>query len=284
MAIPMRRRLRILAVLAVSTALGLAAAAATARHYSHENREYTHYAPSPLDDRARAALAHRYGADVERIRTTDGLTIPGIVLEPTDRAAPYLVYFAGNGSDQEAAGLDFLAAVDPDRRAGWAIFPMRGFDSAPGHPNLAAMHNDARALLGYLGTTHHVASSRVHVIGFSLGTDVAIHLAASRPEPASLVLLAPWVEPYCELAEGRFHRYLPARDCSDPRSLLPSIHVPTLVVHGARDEIHPLGQGREVASTVADARIVILDRAGHLEATTDDRARAAVREFIFDRR
>lgn len=50
----------------------------------------------------------------------------------------------------------------------------------------------------------------------------------------------------------------------DVRPLLGSITVPTVVVHGAQDRIHPLSGGEAFAAGIPDAELVVIDDAGHV--------------------
>lgn len=52
---------------------------------------------------------------------------------------------------------------------------------------------------------------------------------------------------------------------------LAAIAVPTLVVHGALDAIAPVAGARELAATVPDAHLVVLDDAGHVPLLTRPR-------------
>lgn len=50
----------------------------------------------------------------------------------------------------------------------------------------------------------------------------------------------------------------------DTSERLPSLTLPTLVIHGTADEMVPVENGRLIASLVPDSRLEILDGAGHL--------------------
>ncbi len=58
----------------------------------------------------------------------------------------------------------------------------------------------------------------------------------------------------------------------DVRNVLPSIHVPTLVLHRADDACLPAGGGRYVASLIPDAKYVELEGADHLPFVGDQDA------------
>ena len=136
--------------------------------------------------------------------------------------------------------------------------------------------------------------SRAHIAGHSLGGTVAARLAARHPERVDrLVLVDAAIRP-----EGKRHG-LRATDVvqtvrsgvpefasvlvrdllrchpwsavaatvdalqPDGESHLARIISPTLVVWGEHDAITPLAFGRDIAATVADARLIVLPNVGH---------------------
>jgi 3-oxoadipate enol-lactonase len=50
----------------------------------------------------------------------------------------------------------------------------------------------------------------------------------------------------------------------DTSARLPSLRMPTLVVHGALDQMLPVANARRIASLIPDSRLEIFDDAGHL--------------------
>ena len=62
---------------------------------------------------------------------------------------------------------------------------------------------------------------------------------------------------------------------------LSQITAPTLVIHGKNDRLVPKGNGELIASRIPTARLVLLERAGHLFSTDQpDAAHAAIQEFL----
>jgi pimeloyl-ACP methyl ester carboxylesterase len=60
--------------------------------------------------------------------------------------------------------------------------------------------------------------------------------------------------------------------------------MPTLVLWGARDEITPLAQGRDIASLIPGAAWAELPKAGHIPAIEDPAGfDAAVLQFLRER-
>jgi 3-oxoadipate enol-lactonase len=50
----------------------------------------------------------------------------------------------------------------------------------------------------------------------------------------------------------------------DTQARLPSLHMPTLVIHGTEDQLLPVANGRLTASLIEGSRLEIFDGAGHL--------------------
>ena len=146
---------------------------------------------------------------------------------------------AGNVGDRvlhaallTAAGFDLL------------LFDYRGYGRSSGRPDEQGTYRDARAALRCLLAQPGVDPARVFYLGESLGGAVALDLALQRA-PAGLVLLSAFTG-VRELA--RLHYPLV------PTSLVPDayptlrriqqLRAPLLVLHGDRDEIVPVSQGR----------------------------------------
>ncbi|XWN33035.1 MAG: alpha/beta fold hydrolase [Devosia sp.] len=55
-----------------------------------------------------------------------------------------------------------------------------------------------------------------------------------------------------------------AFDTMDASHLLPKITAPTLVLHARNDGVHPLSEGVELASTIEDAQLVVLESRNHV--------------------
>jgi proline iminopeptidase len=62
---------------------------------------------------------------------------------------------------------------------------------------------------------------------------------------------------------GIYRQAIAVRGSGDRRDLLRRIACPTLVVHGSDDPAIVLAQGRRAAALIPQARLEIIDRAGH---------------------
>ena len=129
---------------------------------------------------------------------------------------------------------------------------------------------DAAAALDYLARQPFVDASRVAVVGFSQGGDVALAIAALPPHRVSPRAAAAFYPP-CANRQGE------------------TLTIPTLVLVGAADSVTPAADCQAFVAAqppgAAVARLVVLPGAGHL---FDDPASAGGRvvlgmHFAYDR-
>lgn len=144
-----------------------------------------------------------------------------------------VVYFGGNAEDVNFS-LPELATAFPER----AIYLMhyRGYGGSTGKPSEEALVADALALFDRVSTEH----PNVEVIGRSLGSGVAVHLASMRPV-ARLILVTPY-DSLVELAAKQFP-YFPIRwlllDKFESWRYAAQVTAPTLIIAAERDEVIP---------------------------------------------
>jgi pimeloyl-ACP methyl ester carboxylesterase len=142
-----------------------------------------------------------------------------------------LVYFGGNAEDV-AYTVPELAELFADR----AIYGMhyRGYSGSSGRPAEAALRSDARALFELV----HARHPDVIVVGRSLGSSLAIQLAAEEPV-TRLVLITPF-ESILAIAR-RVAPFLPMgvllADRYESWRYAPRVTCPTLVLAASHDEL-----------------------------------------------
>ena len=144
-----------------------------------------------------------------------------------------LLYFGGNAEDVSYS-LPSLSNAFPDH----AIYLLhyRGYGGSTGNPSEAALFADALVLFDKVHADHQT----IVVVGRSLGSGVAVHLASLRPV-ARLVLVTPY-DSLQALAAQQFP-YFPVRwllqDKYESWRYAERITVPTLVVAAEHDEVIP---------------------------------------------
>ena len=154
-----------------------------------------------------------------------------------------------------------LAEADAAPTVGWLLVDYRGYGASEGSPSEQALIADA--LLWYDRFSQE--SKRIYVMGRSLGSGVAVRLAAERRVDAVML-----VTPFDSMVEvgKRHYPFLPVslllKHRFDSASLAPKITAPLLCLVATRDSIIP----SEHAKLLYDAwagpkRWVALEEAGH---------------------
>ena len=142
-----------------------------------------------------------------------------------------LLYFGGNAEDVSQNMPDFVDNF-PDR----AIYLLhyRGYGGSSGHPAEAALISDALALFDLV----HAEHPDVMVIGRSLGSGVAIHLASIRPIER-LILVTPF-DSLGAIAAQQFS-YVPVslilRDKFESWRYAPQVTAPTTILAAENDQL-----------------------------------------------
>lgn len=215
-------------------------------------------------DRARPEPGRCGGADMMIVEyvTADGLRLKGWYRPPLDRRAPVLVHFHGNAGHIG----DRAPLMRPYLDAGFGVLlaEYRGYGGNPGRPTEPGLHADGCAALDFV-LRQGVTPDRVVLYGESLGSGVAVRLAAER-RVAALVLEAPFTSAADVGASA--YPFLPVRllmlDRFDSLSRIGAIGAPLLVLHGERDATVPVAHGRRVlAAARAPKAGLFYAEAGH---------------------
>ena len=235
------------------------------------------YMTQALSDAEYAAMAARPGWRAQLLEVAPGIRLRGLVREPATPDAPWVLFFSGNSANMLGESQRVLDELCANRGWGGVVWAYRGYDSSGGTPAPEALAQDG--FKGYLQllAERKIGPQAVHVVGFSMGTSVAVAVAAlaSQNPPASLTLLAPMTELYMgNRTQMLLHHY-------ETTKWLSKVLSPTLVVHGAQDATLDVEGGRAVARALG-SRATLLELAGlgHYELPMSPQAQDAVRNFI----
>jgi fermentation-respiration switch protein FrsA (DUF1100 family) len=198
--------------------------------------------PIPTATRTTPQAAGFPEAEEHALVTADGEKV--IVWHvPAKPGHPVVLYFHGNG--------DFLAGFFGRFRdliadgTGVVALSYRGYAGSSGRPSEHGLLRDAAA--AYAFTTARYSADKIVVWGFSLGTGVAVALAAEQPV-GKLILEAPftstadvaaslfWLMPVRWVMRDQFR--------SDER--IARVKVPLLVMHGTNDPAIPIVFGERL--------------------------------------
>jgi uncharacterized protein len=176
------------------------------------------------------------------LTAADGTHIHVWHVPPHDNK-PVILYFHGNGGS-------LASEVDRFRRLigdgiGLIGVEYRGYGGSDGSPSEEGLIEDAEA--GYAFATAHYPVQQIVVWGGSLGSGVAVALAAEKPV-GRLILEAPFTS--AEAVGARRYWYLPVRFLmkdqfhSDER--IGKVKAPLLILHGVLDRTIPYAMGEQM--------------------------------------
>jgi len=193
------------------------------------------------------------GASLLELQAADGVEVHAVLFAEASGGRT-VVHFHGNG-ETIADNLP-LAGELRRRRLGVMLVEYRGYGVSRGPtPSEDGLYLDASAALDALAQ-RGVDTAHTVLWGSSLGTGVAAEMA-SRGRAAALVLQAPYTS-MPDVAR-RHVPIFPMRfvipDRFDTLSKTARIRIPTLVVHGDRDEVVPYDMGQRVAAAIAGATL-----------------------------
>lgn len=167
-----------------------------------------------------------------------------------------VMFFMGNGG----ALAYFTYSLNAHEASGRTVVAMEypGGGGIPGKPSEVRLKADALAMYDWLADRH---AGPVVVHGYSMGTGLALHVAANRAVDAVL-LDAPYVR-MCELmtrASWLPACFMPGVQRWDNAKLLGQVTAPILIQHGVADQMIPL---RDSERLLARAQAVGIDASLH---------------------
>lgn len=199
-----------------------------------------------------------------------GADDPAAVPSP-DR--PAVLLFHGNGENLATMERSGLFARLEELDVTYLAVDYPGYGRSGGEPGEESLVAGAEAALARLREMH--PDRPLVILGWSLGAAVAMQLAArdgaaADPPLAGLILLSPWSR-LADTAASHFPGPLVRPLLGgryDSVAVAAETSAPALLVHGARDRIIPVEQGRELAGAMearpqGQARWVEVPGAGH---------------------
>ncbi len=211
------------------------------------------------------------------------LPIPGgtsMLWVPGDGVAPTVVFFHGNG--EQVSDTEWLAGNIHDLGIGFAAIEYPGYAGTPGVPGEQAMLEAGEAGLRHLTGPMGIAPEQLVLCGQSLGTGIAVQLAA-RSWGRKLVLLTPYTS-LPDVGADEFP-YLPVRllmkNRFDSASWAPKVRQPVMIIHGTNDVVVAFEQGKALSAMFAPpAQFVEIPSGTHFDLWDREYVYARVAQFI----
>ena len=193
---------------------------------------------------------------------------------------PVILYFHGNGGSLRGR-VERFRALTADG-SGLVALSYRGYGGSSGRPSESGLLADAGA--AYAFALARYPADRIVLWGESLGTGVAVALAADKPV-ARVILESPFTSAV-DIAARRYW-FVPVRWLmkdqfrSDLR--VGKVAAPVLVLHGERDAVVPIALGERLYALInAPKRFVRFPGAGHNDLGANG-AVAAAKTFLAEK-
>lgn len=181
---------------------------------------------------------------------------------------PLLIYYHGNG--EIAADYDSIAPEFKRSGLSLMIIDFRGYGWSTGTPTATSLINDVDALMGELPAllaTYNLQNNPRYVMGRSLGSAPAIHMASSYVDQfKGLIVESGFADIRALLARrGMLNLLGEEPDPIDNLQKVSTLDMPVLVIHGEYDQLIPVENAQElyVASPSSKKMILRIPDAGH---------------------
>lgn len=222
------------------------------------------FRPRGLDEEYAKTLAHARRIEEVSVTTPDGVHLRGWLRHPEHwtpgQRHPLVIVYGGIG--QEIS--EFAALAHSGSDWGWLAINYRGFGLSEGSPNERTVLDDAKHIYDWALARPDVDGANIVVLGRSLGTYVAIAVAAARKVRAA-ILATPFDS---AAALGEEHYRVPlgwlVQSRYNPALIAPMVSAPALFVLAEKDEVTPVKNGLALAQRWGGlVKTVLLRGVGH---------------------
>jgi dienelactone hydrolase len=177
---------------------------------------------------------------------SDGTILSGVLAKPPLERPALIVYYGGNA--EEVSGFAARAReVYGDRAV--LLMNYRGYGRSGGNPGERSMVADAIAIFDHMVARRDLDGERVALHGRSLGTGVAVQVAAAR-SVRCVVLTSPFSS--ARAVAAGIYPWLPVRWLMrhpfDSTRHAGALTVPALILVGAADQLIPRAHSDELAA------------------------------------
>ncbi len=216
-------------------------------------------------DREVAALPDipNLSIDVMNVTTDDDVLLRGWHVQAA-KDKPTIVFFHGNASRHEASLWKSLPFIENDGY-GFLSIGYRGYGGNEGKPSEQGFYKDSRAFIDAL-IKSGLSEDNIILYGQSIGTGVAVQMAAEFPNARAMILESPYTS-LVDVAAAKYF-FVPVRfllkDRFDSLSKISDIKIRTLIIHGRNDRIIPFKYGQKLYDTANDPKkFIALEGVGH---------------------
>jgi pimeloyl-ACP methyl ester carboxylesterase len=230
--------------------------------------------PRPVDSRP----TPRPDIEDVTLAAASGVKLRGWLVRGAGTPAPLVIYFGGNAEE-----ISWLTEV-AEQFSGWSLLLVnfRGYGESEGKPGETELFEDALVIHDYAKQRPDVDPRGIVAMGRSLGSGVAVHLAAHRPL-RGVILVSPY-DSIVEVAK-RHYPFLPVslmlRHRFDSLALAPRIEAPLLCLVATEDRVIPPAHSRALFEAWRGAKIWReVPRADHDSISGEPEYSRSIAEFL----
>jgi len=188
-----------------------------------------------------------------------------------------VIYHGGNAEDLAGHCEVMMEGLD----ANVLLVNYRGYGQSKGKPGEKELVADCLEIYDLFRKETGTPAEKLFLMGRSLGTGVAIQVAAARLA-AGLILVTPY-ENIAAIARFQYpwlplHRML--RHTFHAIDFAPKIQMPSLVILAESDEVIPIESGRKLGEALGGPKEVITLPTGHMDINEHPGYFVAINKFI----
>jgi pimeloyl-ACP methyl ester carboxylesterase len=189
-----------------------------------------------------------------------------------------VIYHGGNAEDLAGHCDVMMDGLD----ANALLVNYRGYGQSEGAPGEKEMVADGIAIFDLFAAEKNSSPANIFLMGRSLGSGVAIQVAAARPQAAGLILVTPY-ENIAAIAKFQYP-WLPAkwilRHPFHAIDVAPAIQMPALVLLAEFDEVIPVETGRNLGEALGGPKKIITLPMGHMDLNEHPGYFQAINSFV----
>jgi fermentation-respiration switch protein FrsA (DUF1100 family) len=221
------------------------------------------------------------GSDFEDAWFTaaDGTRLNGWYL-PHENPAGTVLFAHGNAGNLTQY-VDLMRNLHDRHRLSVMVFDYRGYGKSDGEPDEDGILEDACAAREWLAQRANLAENDIILMGQSLGGGIVVDLAADDGA-RGLVLLST----FTSLPDVAAHHFplLPTRQLMHNRldsiAKIGRYHGPLLQVHGDKDRVIPISQGKRLFAAANEPKRFIVNSGGDHNDALPEQYHKALDEFL----
>ena len=239
------------------------------------------FRPQPISESTPGDLGLDYESTIAN--TPDGRSLYYWYIPGDGRTDLTWLWFGGVGANLTLRVGEF-ASVREHTGGNILAFDYGGFGRSDGRPSVRNTAIDARAALTHLRRRYGVHHESAHYFGVSMGSAVAVRLAAEGFHPRGLALVAPFasLKDMAKLAYPTLTLYgFVVGERFNSIARIADIGCPLLILHGTDDELVPSWQGRKLYQAAREPkRYSELPGVGHLDIGDHPRFWAVLNDWV----